>query len=98
MHYLRSVSARAGHGDCTTTLAVMFVFIHFSSGRAQTLPPERRGNPNEVLASGRLRVRRRLAEIVGRAAQATNTDPASMLALADQGASLLPNRKAQTSS
>ena len=98
MRYLRSVSARAGHGYCTTTLAVMFVFIHFSSGLAQTLPPERSGNPNQVLVSKQMRVPRWLAETVVRAAQATNTDPASMLALADQGASLLPNRKAQTSS
>jgi hypothetical protein len=45
-----------------------------------------------------MRVPRWLAETVVRAAQATNTDPAFMLALADKESSLLPNRKAQTSS
>ena len=60
----------------------MFVLIHFSSGRAQTLPPERSGNPSEVLVSEQMRMPRWLAETVVRAAQATNTDPAFMLALA----------------
>ena len=98
MRYLMSVSARAGHVCCATTIAVMFVFIHFSSGRAQTLPPERSGNPSEVLVSEQMRMPRWLAETVVRAAQATNTDPAFMLALAAKESSLLPNRKAQTSS
>src|SRR3954447_22065928 len=43
-------------------------------------------------------VPRWLAEAVVRAAQATNVDPAYMMALADKESSLLPDNKARTSS
>jgi len=76
----------------------MFVFIHFSSGHAQTLPPERSGNSKEVLVSEQMQVPRWLAETVVRAAQATGVDPAYMMALADKESSLLPDNKARTSS
>ena len=45
-----------------------------------------------------MKVPRWLAETVVRAAQATNVDPAYMLALADKESSLLPDRTARTSS
>src|SRR5215212_442705 len=92
MRYLRSVTVRAGHVYCATTLAVMFVFIHFSSGRAQTLAPERSGSPNQLLASDRMRVPRWLAETVVRAAQVTHVDPADIMALTDKESSLLPDK------
>src|SRR3954447_12585372 len=43
-------------------------------------------------------VPRWLAEAVVRAAQATNVDPAYLMALADKESSLLPDNKARTSS
>ncbi len=98
MRYLISMSARVGRVCCAATVAVVFVFIHFSSGHAQTLPPERSGNSNEVLVSEQMRVPRWLAETVFRAAQAMGVDPAYMMALADKESSLLPDNKARTSS
>jgi hypothetical protein len=98
MRYLISMSARVGRVCCATTVVVMFVFIHFSSGHAQTLPPERSGNSKEVLVSEQMQVPRWLAETVVRAAQATGADPAYLMALADKESSLLPDNKARTSS
>jgi len=62
------------------------------------LPSEMNGNPNEVLVFEQVRVPRWLAETVVRAAQATNVDPAYLMALADKESSLLPDNKARTSS
>ena len=69
-----------------------------SPGRAQTLPSEMSGNPNEVLVFEQMRVPRWLAETVVRAAQVTGVDPAYLMALADKESSLLPDNKARTSS
>jgi hypothetical protein len=72
--------------------------LQVSSSPAQTLAPETNANPNEVLVFENMRVPRWLAETVVRAAQATNVDPAYMMALADKESSLLPDNKARTSS
>jgi hypothetical protein len=68
------------------------------SGLAQTSTAETGPTPNDDLAFGEMKVPRWLAETVVRAAQATNVDPAYMMALADKESSLLPDNKARTSS
>jgi hypothetical protein len=66
-----------------------------SLGRAQTLPSEMSGNPNEVLVFEQMRVPRWLAETVVRAAQVAGVDPAYLMALADKESSLLPDKARQ---
>src|SRR3954470_9000186 len=68
-----------------------------SSSLAQTSTTETGPNPDDDLVFGEMTVPRWLAETVVRAAQATNVDPAYMMALADKESSLLPD-KARTSS
>src|SRR3954466_1730892 len=69
-----------------------------SSDLVQALTAEPGPTPNDDLAFGEMKVPRWLAETVVRAAQATNVDPAYMMALADKESSLLPDNKARTSS
>ena len=97
MHYRTPVFARSGHVCCAATIIAMFLFGHFSSSHAQTSSIENRGN-QEAFVSDQMKVPRWLAGTVVRAAQATNVDPASLMALADKGSSLLPSRKVQTAS
>jgi hypothetical protein len=78
-------------------MAVLFGLIQFASGHAQAHPAEKSANSTKVLVSEQMRVPRWLTETVVRAARATNTDPAVMIALADKDPSLLPD-KARTSS
>ena len=82
----------------TIVIAPACMVLQPSLGRAQTLPSEMSGNPNEVLVFEQMRVPRWLAETVVRAAQVTGVDPAYMMALADKESSLLPDNKARTSS
>src|SRR5215204_5583632 len=98
MHDLVPVSARAAFVFCATTIVVLFCFVRFSSGWAQTLPSEMSGNASEVLVFEQMRVPRWLAGTVVRAAQVTNVDPAYMMALVDKESSFLPDKKARTSS
>ena len=56
------------------------------------------GDPDELLAFGRMKAPRWLVQTVLRAAQATEVDPAYLMALADVEASLVPDREARTSS
>src|SRR4051794_36985020 len=79
-------------------LVAACMVLQLSSSYAQTPAPEESADPNEVLVFEQMRVPRWLAETVVRAAQATNVDPAYMLALADKESSLLPDRTARTSS
>jgi hypothetical protein len=79
-------------------IAATFFFAHFSSGHAQTVPTERRENRNAVFVPAQRQVPRWLAETVVRAAQATNVDPGTIMALADKVSGLFPNRKAQAAS
>ena len=80
-------------------MAVLFGFIQFSPGHTQARAAERSSSPPKGLISEHIRVPRWLADTVVRAAQATNTDPTVLLALADKDPGLLPNRaEAQTSS
>src|SRR4051794_22190210 len=72
--------------------------LQLSSGHAQTAAPEVAPDPTEILVFEQMRVPRRLAETVVRAAQVTGVDPAYMMALADKESSLLPDNKARTSS
>src|SRR3954464_9547645 len=69
-----------------------------SSGLVQPLTAEPGPTPNDDLVFGDMTVPRWLAETVVRAAQATNVDPAYLMALADKESSLLPDNKAPTSS
>jgi Transglycosylase SLT domain len=76
---------------------------HVSSTRSPTLADGPVSSPNdaspdEVLVFDKMRVPRWLAETVVRAAQATNVDPAYMMALADKESSFIPDIKARTSS
>src|SRR3954466_3375998 len=80
MRYFLSVSARAGHACCVTTMAVLFGLMQFSSGHAQARPAERSANPAKVLVSEQMRVPHWLADTAVRAAQATTTDPAVLMA------------------
>ena len=99
MRHFLSVPARAGHVCCLATMAVLFGLVQFSSGHAQARAAERSTGSTRGLVSGQAGVPRWLADTVVRAAQATHTDPAVLLALADKDPSLLPNRpEAQTSS
>src|SRR5215207_2999187 len=82
----------------TIVIAPTCMVLQPSPGRAQTLPSEMSGNPNEVLVFDQMRVPRWLAETVVRAAQVTGVDPAYLMALADKESSLLPDNKACTSS
>ena len=52
----------------------------------------------DVLGLAPMEAPRWLIETVVRAAEATNADPAYLIALADKESSLLPDNKAQTSS
>ncbi len=79
-------------------MAALCIVLQVSSGHAQTPAPEAGGNAADVLVFQEMRVPRWLAETVVRAAQATNVDPAYMMALADKESSLLPDSKARTSS
>ena len=54
--------------------------------------------PEELLSFGPMRVRRWIVETVVRAAEATETDPVYLMALADKESSFLPENKARTSS
>src|SRR4051794_9090375 len=56
----------------------------WSSGMAQTSTAETAPPPNDDLVFGDMTVPRWLAETVGGAAQATNVDPAYLMALADK--------------
>jgi hypothetical protein len=91
-------SARAVSALRVAATAAACMVLQVSPSHAQMLPPERSGNPNEVLVFEQMRVPRWLAETVVRAAQVTGVDPAYLLALADKESSLLPDSKARTSS
>src|SRR3954468_23434805 len=91
-------SARVVSALRVAATAAACMVLQVSSGHAQTPAPEVSANPNEVLVFEQMRVPRWLAEIVVRAAQVTNVDPAYMMALADKESSLLPNNRARTSS
>src|SRR5215208_1453676 len=79
-------------------LVAACMVLQLSSSYAQTPAPEASADPNEVLVFEQRRVPRWLAETVVRAAQATNVDPAYLMALADKESSFLPDNKAHTSS
>ena len=98
MRHFLSVSARAGHVCCVATMAVLFGFVQFSSGHTQARAPERSAGPTKGLISEHIGVPRWLADTVVRAAQATNTDPAVLLALADKDEPSSEQAQAQTSS
>jgi transglycosylase-like protein with SLT domain len=91
-------SARVVSAPRVAATAAACMVLQVSPSHAQMLPPERSGNPNEVLVFEQMRVPRWLAETVVRAAQVTGVDPAYLLALADKESSLLPDSKARTSS
>jgi hypothetical protein len=91
-------SARVVSALRVAATAAACMVLQVSPSHAQMLPPERSGNPNEVLVFEQMRVPRWLAETVVRAAQVTGVDPAYLLALADKESSLLPDSKARTSS
>src|SRR5690349_15487408 len=80
MHHFLSVPTRAGHVCCAATMAVLFGLVQFSSGHAQAQAAERSASPTKELVSEQMRVPGWLADTVVRAAQATNTDPAVLLA------------------
>src|SRR5215204_250583 len=94
----RLSSMRAALTLGTIIIAPTWMVLQPSPGRAQTLPSEMSGNPNEVLVFEQMQVPRWLAETVVRAAQVTSVDPAYLMALADKESSLLPDNKARTSS
>ena len=98
MRYFLSAPVRASRVCCTTTLAVLFALMQFQSGHAQARPAEKSASRTRVLDSEHVRLPRWLADTVVRAAQATNTEPAVLIALADRGPALLPNRRVTTSS
>src|SRR4051794_13249897 len=98
MRYFLSAPARAGHVCCTTTLAVLFTLMQVSSSHAQARPAEKSASSTRVLGSEHVKRPRWLADTVIRAAQATNTDPTVLRALADRDPALIPNRRATTSS
>src|SRR4051794_30914784 len=56
------------------------------------------GDADELLVFGRMKAPRWLVRTVLRAAQATEVDPAYLMALADVEASMVPDREARTSS
>src|SRR3954447_6897252 len=92
-------AARAGSHVCAAAItAAVCMALHLSSHHARTPVPEAAANQSEILVFEQMRVPRRLAETVVRAAQATHVDPAYMMALADKESSLLPHNKARTSS
>src|SRR5215213_5063306 len=98
MRYFLSAPARAGHVCCTTTLALLFALMQFSSSYAQAGPAGKNASPTRVHHSEQVRLPRWLADAVIRAAQATNTKPAVLTALADRDPALLPNRRVTASS
>jgi hypothetical protein len=98
MRYFLLAPARAGHVCCTTTLAVLVALVQFQSTHAQARPAEKSASPTRVLGSEHVRLPRWLVDTVIRAAQATNTEPAVLRALADRDPALLPSRRVTTSS
>lgn len=91
-------SGRSAPALRTAAAAVICAVLSVSSGHAQTPATDAAASPHEILVFEKMRVPRWLAETVVRAAQATNVDPAYMMALADKESSLLPDNKARTSS
>jgi hypothetical protein len=85
MRYFRTAAVRAGHVCCLT---LFLGLMNFSSAQARS--PERSGGASKVLVSEQPRW---LRNPVLKAAQATNTDPAVLLALADNDAGPTRNAK-----
>jgi len=88
--------ARGASALRSAVVAAACIVLQMSQGQAQTIALD--AAANEVLVFEQMRVPRALAETVVRAAQATNVDPAYMMALADKESSLIPDNKARTSS
>lgn len=65
---------------------------------APDAPLAEAGDPNDVLAFGPMRVRRRLVETVIKAAQTAEADPILLMAIADKESSFLSEVQARTSS
>jgi hypothetical protein len=69
------------------------------TGDLEAAAAERPGrDPDEILRFGPMRVRRDIVETVVRAAHATGSDPALLMAIADKESSFAPSVKAKTSS
>ena len=98
MRNFLSTTAQTGQVCCMTTMALLFALMQVSFSHAQARPTEKSASPTKVLGSEHVRLPRWLADTVVRAAQATNTDPTVLRALADQDPALLPNRRVTTSS
>jgi transglycosylase-like protein with SLT domain len=81
-----------------TVVTAACMVLQLSSSYAQTSAPDVAAPSNVPLTFEQMRVPRWLVEIVVRAAQVTNVDPAYLMALADKESSFLPDSKARTSS
>jgi len=91
------MNLRSAHTLRLAAISMICVLLQTMSGHAQ-VPASSATNPQDILVFEEMRVPRWLAEAVVRAAQATQVDPAYMMALADKESSLLPDNKARTSS
>ena len=81
-----------------TVVTAACMVLQLSSSYAQTSAPDVAAPSNVPLTFEQMRVPRWLVEIVVRAAQVTNVDPAYLMALADKESSFLTDSKARTSS